>query len=171
MFNRLGKKIRKTLTLTLTPPLPPCTSDPRVKCYETWNFTMKLVRPWTPETFLESQCCKEKATLPAETTFLPYELACEKKRASWYSENVASAHRAGESQLCERKLNRKQQRQLPRCRSHWKPITKKRMSSYSQGFDSILFCCPKILGYKTHPENTTDLELSTRLSLEKCCAL
>ena len=38
-------------------------------------------------------------------------------------------------------------------------------------FDSILFCCPKILGYKTHPKITTDLELSSKLSLKKCCAL
>ena len=29
-------------------------------------------------------------------------------------------------------------------------------------FDSILFCCLKILGYKTHPKITTGLELSSK---------
>ena len=38
-------------------------------------------------------------------------------------------------------------------------------------FDSILFCCLKILGYKMHPKITTGLELSSKLSLKKCCAL
>ena len=41
-------------------------------------------------------------------------------------------------------------------------------------FDSILCCCPKILGYKTHPKITTDfieLHVSSKLSLKKCCAL
>ena len=30
-------------------------------------------------------------------------------------------------------------------------------------FDSILFCCLKILGYKAHPEITTELEPSSKL--------
>ena len=38
-------------------------------------------------------------------------------------------------------------------------------------FDSILFCCQKILGYKLHPEITIDLEKSSKLSLKNGCTL
>lgn len=59
-----------------------------------------------------------------------------------------------------------------RCKNHWRLITKKNISSQrfkSKKFYSILFL--KILGYKMHPEITTDLELSSKLSVRKCCAL
>ena len=41
----------------------------------------------------------------------------------------------------------------------------------NQKFDSVLFCCPQMFGCKTHLKITTDLELSSRLSLIKCCAI